>query len=114
MIYVTWYKEEKKEVNGESFFLTDFIHYAPFDEKIGLHKDINELEKKGILVGEIPQAKIKENKYSALYVNPKTKQFLYEYIDIPKTKEEILQENMREQGKQMFELTMTLIEKGVL
>ncbi|EJE7236808.1 hypothetical protein M5L40_003846 [Clostridium botulinum] len=71
------------------------IHYKPFDEKEGLHETREKLEEIGILVRDIPKPKQIEGKYFVRFINPKTKEIFYEYEEIPKSKEENLEEKLK-------------------
>ena len=78
MIYVKVDKNNKASL----------IHYKPFDEKHGLNKTQEELEKEGILFKEIPEKpKRLSGKKLSLYVHP----LRWEYEDRPLTQEEKLQ-----------------------
>lgn len=70
------------------------VHHVPFDEVNGLHKTKEQLEKEGILVDSIPEPQQIEGKSPIMYINPSTKEVFYEYIDIPKTKEELQEERI--------------------
>ena len=70
-------------------------HYVPFDSVNGMNKTPEELKLEGILVDNIPEPKRIEGKSSAMYINPTNKEIFYEYVDIPKTQENLMQERMR-------------------
>lgn len=60
-----------------------FIHYDPFNEKYGLHKTKEELQKQGVFVDNIPKEE-QEGKTAELFYNPVTNECFYEYSDAPK------------------------------
>jgi hypothetical protein len=68
----------------------------PFDEVNGLGKTQVQLEQEGILVDSVPEPDQvqMQSKNSVMYINPSTKEIWYEYIDIPKTNEQILIEKV--------------------
>ncbi|GCD10604.1 hypothetical protein [Clostridium tagluense] len=76
-----------------------FIHYMPFDVVNGMNKTQEELEKDGILVDDIPEAKQVDNKNPIMYVNPKNKEIFYEYIYISKTQEQGIENNIQDRMK---------------
>ncbi len=87
MIFIQGNEVEKNKV------LISFTHYVPFDKVNGLNKTKEELEKEGYLVESIPEPK-ELNKIPTLYLNPETMELFYEYQDMPKSKEELLEEKV--------------------
>lgn len=81
-----------------------FSHYMPFDRYHGLGKTREELEQEGTLVESVPEPEQTKEKSAILHCNPQTKELWYEYEDIPKTNEELLQEELL-QLKQRQEAT---------
>lgn len=77
----------------------------PFDDKNGLGKTKEELEREGILVDSVPKPEQIKGKADILYCNPKTKELWYEYEDIPKTPEEELQEKIQALEQSIAELS---------
>lgn len=71
-------------------------HTKPFDTKDGLGKTQEQLEQEGVLVENIPpELPFVEGKKAVLYYN-KTNGLYYKYEDIPKTKEQLLEERVAE------------------
>lgn len=68
-------------------WIVDTTNYRP--DKLS-EEDLS----RGFLVDSIPEPTEQEGKRPVLYCNPKTKELWYEYEDIPKTKEEILEEKV--------------------
>ena len=69
--------------------LVKFIHHMPFDEKHGLNKTHEELEKEGVLFDRLPDSPdVPFGKQAILYVNP----LRWELEDRPLTQEEKLQQ----------------------
>ncbi|WP_309087241.1 hypothetical protein [Domibacillus sp.] len=66
------------------------IHYQPFDEKNGLGKTKEELEKEGFFVDFLPNPEYPEGKDPFLKVDQVTKTLYYEYRDRPLTENEEL------------------------
>lgn len=57
-----------------------YIHFKPFDAKVGLKKTESELVKTGILVETLPEKlPMVDGKILELYVNP----LRWEYVDAP-------------------------------
>lgn len=79
----------------EEKYSIGFIHYMPFDNANGLNKTIEELKQEGILVDSIPEPQQIEGKQAVMYWNPIDKNVFYEYKDIPKSKEENLEEKIK-------------------
>ncbi|WXR61183.1 hypothetical protein WG909_12910 [Peptostreptococcaceae bacterium AGR-M142] len=77
----------------ENKVLINFVHKMPFDEHYGLKKSKEELEKEGYLVETVPEPK-ELNKIATLYLNPGTIELFYEYEDIPKSREVLLEEQV--------------------
>ncbi|KZE41140.1 hypothetical protein AV540_25685 [Brevibacillus parabrevis] len=66
----------------------NFQHFMPFDKHHGLGKTEEELKTTGALVDSIPEPLYQDGKQPVLYINPKTKELLYEYADIPSPEED--------------------------
>lgn len=73
----------------------EFVHYQPFNLLNGLGKTREQLEQEGILVDSIPEPQQIEGKQAVMYWNPIDKNVFYEYKDIPKSKEENLEEKIK-------------------
>ncbi|MBO0537900.1 hypothetical protein EXQ27_04115 [Clostridium botulinum] len=84
------------------------MNFYPFHPVYGLGKAKEELEQKGILIENIPEPKYIENKQAIMYWNPADKQIFYEYEDIPKNKDDLLQERLSALEKSNAEM-MNLI-----
>lgn len=91
-----------------------FIHYMPFDSVNGLGKTQAQLEQEGILIDSIPEPQILEGKSPIMYVNPMRKEIFYEYIDIPKTKEELQAEEIENLKKQLKATNQAVIELSMM
>lgn len=100
-MFIKWEKETETKAH------VIFIHYQP--EELP-----EETLKTGLLVESIPEPKRIEGKRSKLYINLQTKELFYEYIEREKTKEEQLQEQLKNLEEQNATLTLALIEKGVI
>jgi hypothetical protein len=70
-----------------------YTHHMPFDENYGLKKSETELLQEGYLVESIPQPEIIDGKNAELFYT-KDLGFKYEYVDIPKTPEQIQAERI--------------------
>lgn len=74
-----------------------YVHYMPFDkergykinEEIATEEQLLEIGKLVELPKKLPYV---EGKVQVLYYNPQTNTCFYEYIDIPKTKEDVEKE----------------------
>lgn len=86
-----------------------FIHYQPFDSENGLGKTQEQLNQEGILIDEMPQP-IDNGKIPLMYYNPMTKTIFYEYIDKPKTQEDIYKE-LQAQNAQIL---LALVNGGLM
>lgn len=82
-----------ENIEGDKYSV-GMVHYMPFDPINGLGKNAEELTKSGLLVDGIPQPENIEGKSPIMFVNLSTKQIGYDYVDIPKTKEELLEEQL--------------------
>lgn len=66
---------------------------------------LSESEKAGgILIQEFPFPENREGYYSVPYINLKTFEPFYEYMEIPKTKEQLMQEEIDNLKAQLIEL----------
>lgn len=95
----------------EEKFSIGFIHYMPFDKKNGLGKTKEGLEKEGILIENLPEPKQIKGKQAIMYFNPIKKEVFYEYNDIPKSKEEMVQDNFNQLKEENKELKKQLEEQ---
>ena len=84
---------DRDNMINENEAYTTLIHYMPDDPVEGLPEEI---KAQGIMVENIPAPERIEDKYPKLIINITTKTFRYEYVDIPKTKEEIVQEQIQD------------------
>lgn len=82
-------------------------YFMPFDENYGLGKTESELEITGFLVEEIPTPESIEGKYSNVFYT-KEKGFWFEYVDIPKTPEQIQAEKIANIENQTAEYMVDL------
>ncbi|GCD13281.1 hypothetical protein [Clostridium tagluense] len=78
----------KYELGTDTRSMVTLIHYNP-----SILSD--EIMQNGVLVEKIPEPIPQNGKTEVLYYNIKTKEFWYEYIDIPKTQERTIQERMQ-------------------
>ena len=104
-------KDLKEITDGK--FLIGYVHYMPFDSIHGLKKSKEELEKEGILIETIPEPQQIEDKKSIMYWNSKDRKIFYEYIDIPKTKEEILLDRVKALEQSNAELMNLIMMQGI-
>ncbi len=89
-------------------------HLKPFDEKDGLGKTREELEKTGLVLEAEPVAEKIEGKDAVLKYNAETKSLYFEYVDkvpIPKTEMEILQGNVNSLGAQLAQEKLKNMQK---
>ena len=70
--------------------VVECIHHTPFDPTNGLQCTRDELEKTGFFVDSIPEPTIIEGKRAIAEYNSDTKQVYYDYVDIPLSTEERL------------------------
>ena len=91
-------------IQDEKGLRIGFVHYRPFDEKVGMNLPEETLRQMGALVDEIPEPEQREGKIPVMYYNPETNTVYYEYEDRPLTAEERIA--MLEQA--ILELTMLL------
>lgn len=85
MLYV--YKDEFENV---------CINHKPFDEEFGLGESKEVLEKKGFFIENIPPHKEIEGKVAIRKVDFIKKEIYYDYIDNPKTREQLQQEEINQ------------------
>ena len=71
----------------ENFRVTK-IHRMPFDPNNGMGYTREELEKKGFFVEEVPEPINKPGRRSIAMYNPDTKSIYYEYVGIPMSDKE--------------------------
>lgn len=102
MIFIKYQieSEEKAKVVVQNFI----------PEKTGILTDEDAASRGGILVSTIPNSLQDITKSSELYINPITKEFWYEYADMPKTQEEIIT-GLQYQNAQMI---MALVQGGLM
>jgi len=81
-----------------------FVHYKPFDEKVGLNKTQEELEAEGILVDSIPEENEIEGKIATLYYSVDNGLY-WKYEDEPKIETE---EEIKSLKQSIADLTTTL------
>lgn len=72
----------------------EFIHYKPFDKKLGMNKTEDELLKIGMLIDSMPVPEQIQGKVPFLKFNGTD--FYYEYEDIPITPEEKSQQEIKQ------------------
>jgi len=89
-----------KQVEGNKYKV-GLIHYIP---------DLLEDTSDGILVEKLLEPIQQDGKVEVLYVNIDTKELFYEYEEIPKTKEDILKDEMEIQKKQIADLTFMIMQ----
>lgn len=104
MIFI---KDLTKVTDGK--YMVGYIHFRPFDSVYGLGKSKEQLEQEGMLVDSIPEPEQIEGKQAILYCNPQTKEFWYEYVDIPKSPEEMQQEQIEAIKQAIAELSTMII-----
>ena len=71
-----------------------FRHFLPFDLEYGIGKTKEELEQTGFFVESIPQPEVIVGKAPVLYGDNITKTLWYEYINIPLTPEQLLEQKL--------------------
>lgn len=91
----------------------NYIHYMPFDGKHGLGKTQEQLEQEGVLVDSIPEPQIIEGKNPIMYYS-KEKGIFYEYEDIPKSKEELQSEEIKNLKQQLAQCQQSITELTAL
>ncbi|WP_205613341.1 hypothetical protein [Clostridium sporogenes] len=91
-----------------------YIHYMPFNEKHGLGKTKEELEQEGILLESIIEPKQIEGKQATMYWNPIEGKIFYEYEDIPKSKEETLEEKIKTLTENLAQEKINNMKKDAL
>ena len=82
MIFVGTFIQDEKGLR------IGFVHYRPFDEKVGMNLPEETLRQMGALVDEIPEPEQREGKIPVMYYNPETNIVYYEYEDKPLSPEE--------------------------
>ncbi|HGM3508450.1 TPA: hypothetical protein ACKOR7_003042 [Clostridioides difficile] len=95
-------------------YKVSLIHYMPFDEKNGLGKTVEELELNGVLVDKITEAEQKEGFLSVMYVNKKTKEITYEYVEIPLTAEEQILKSLKNLEQDNANINYSLMMGGLI
>lgn len=80
------------QINEENVVI--MINYFPFDEKSGMGMTEEELLVIGKLVDEIPNIPFSDGKIGQYIYNSNTNTVDYEYIDRPKTTEELQAEEI--------------------
>ena len=75
-------------IQDEKGLRIGFVHYRPFDEKVGMNLPEETLRQMGALVDEIPEPEQREGKIPIMYYNPETNTVYYEYEGKPLTAEE--------------------------
>ncbi|HIG0362438.1 TPA: hypothetical protein ACX96Z_004119 [Clostridium sporogenes] len=94
-----------------------WFNSQPFHPIYGIKNEDNtnkteeELLKEGILVESIKNPERIEGKYYELKVDVNTKKIYYEYKNIPKTKEELLQEENERITKELLDTQEILLNK---
>ena len=68
--------------------IVECIHKAPFDPANGLQSTRDELEKTGFFVDSVPDPEMIEGKRAIAKFNTDTKKVYYDYVDIPLTPSE--------------------------
>lgn len=63
--------------------VVEFIHRSPFDPANGLQSTRDELEKTGVFIDTIPNPDMIEGKRAIPKYNPDNKSVYYDYVDIP-------------------------------
>lgn len=89
-------------------------NHMPFHEKYGLGKTMEDLEKTGYFVESIPEPDNMPSKGPILKFNPTTKTIYYDFVDIPKSQEEILQETITALGQTIAEEKIKNMQKDDL
>lgn len=102
-----------KKISDDKFDI-GFIHYMPFDSKVGLGKTETELLAEGALINNIPNAEIIEGKNSTMFYNPLTNSIFYEYVDVPKSKEQIIEDELEELKQQNAAMMLALVTNDLL
>ncbi len=75
-------------IQDEKGLRIGFVHYKPFDEKVGMNLPEETLRQMGALVDEIPEPEQREGKIPVMYYNPETNTVYYEYENRPLSPEE--------------------------
>lgn len=88
------------------------INNFPFDEVHGLGKTEDELLKEGILVQSIPEPDVIANKAPVLKYDGSN--LYYEYVEIPLTKEQQMEQDLKTIKAQNAQMLFALVEGGLL
>ena len=91
-------------IQDEKGLRIGFVHYRPFDEKVGMNLFEETLRQMGALVDEIPEPEQREGKIPVMYYDPENNKIYYEYEDKPLTPEE----RITQLEQALLELTMLL------
>lgn len=102
------YFEKNKETNA-----VELIHYQPFDAVNGLGKTEAELLQTGILIDTIPQPVEIVGKMGVLY-HTGEKGLYYEYVDVPKTPEQIQAERIAQLEADVATTNYALMMGGLI
>jgi len=94
--------------------IANCVHHLPFDEVHGLHKTVEELNQTGILVENLANPNAGEYQSSILHVNPITKATWYEYVDMPKTPEQITAEKISQLEADVATANYALMMGGLI
>ncbi|HBF0485199.1 TPA: hypothetical protein KRL75_002546 [Clostridioides difficile] len=95
-------------------YKVNLIHYMPFDTKNGLGKTVEELELNGVLVDEITEVEQKEGFSTTMYVNKKTKEITYEYVEIPLTTEQQILKSLKNLEQDNANINYSLMMGGLI
>lgn len=89
-------------------------NYAPFEPINGTHMTKEEMELAGYLIESIPDSDNMPGKSSVLKFNPTTRTIYYDFVDIPKSQEEILQGTIAALGQTVAEEKIKSMQKDTL
>lgn len=99
----------KKINNDNALVVTQ--NFFPFDKVTGIPE---EDQIQGIFIEKIPEPIIQDGKNPILHINPNTKEMWYEYVDIPKTQEQIQQEKITALEQQLEVTNQAIAEVSMM
>lgn len=95
------------EINNENIARVGLINYELFATLTEQEK--KEYEKRGVFVEDLPEREF-DDKKANLYFDLNSKEVWFEYEDIPPSQEEILNTQIDNIGKQLFETQTELLK----
>ncbi|MBO0560223.1 hypothetical protein EXQ37_10845 [Clostridium botulinum] len=91
------------------------MYHLPLDEIYGLHKTKEELESQGgMFIETLPIPQYMKDKVPIPYLNPKTKEVFYEYIDVIENKEDLTEFETQEEKIKELEEYITFLQTNIV